>query len=158
MSDEQGNFKLEDEQEISLNEKFFVKIPIIENSSEETIVEEPVGEEPVEEEPVIEEPVIEEPVAEEPAIVEETISEEPWIQNNVDEEPWIEQQSSEEPVIQKLDEFNPAKSLKTDEFVIDEIKKQSLYLRLLQIFYNNGNKKVSSSLNETSSAANQPIT
>jgi len=161
VSDEQGNFKLEDEQEISLNEKFFVKIPIIENSSEETIVEEPVGEEPVEEEPVIEEPVeeepvieepvieepvaeepvVEEPVAEEPVVIEETTSEELWIQNNIDEELWVKQQSVEEPVIQKVIEDNPV-VLKTDEsIVIDEPKKQTLYLRLLQIFYNNGSKK-----------------
>ena len=151
ISDEQGNFKLEDEYEIPLNEKSFVKIPIIENSSEETQVEEPIVEEPAVEEPAIEEPaveeskvdepMVEESAVEEPAVVEENISEEPWIQNNIDEEPWIEQQNTEESVMQKVVESSPTKSLKTDEIMTDETKKQSLYLRLLQIFYNNGNKK-----------------
>jgi hypothetical protein len=108
---------------------------------EEPVIEEPVEEEPVIEEPVIEEPVVEEPVVEEPVVIEETTSEELWIQNNIDEELWVKQQSVEEPVIQKVIEDNPV-VLKTDEsIVIDEPKKQTLYLRLLQIFYNNGSKK-----------------
>lgn len=165
VSDEQGNFKLEDELEITLKEKPFIKIPIIEDSPaetelkeqsvkepvveelaiEESVTDEPATEETVAEESAIEERVVEEPAVEErvvegPAVEEEIVSEEPWIQNNIDEEPWNEQQNTEEVIVQKAPETNSV-SLSTDEFVIDESKKQSIYLRLLQILYKNGDRK-----------------
>lgn len=139
ISDEQGNFKLEDEI-IPIVEKPKVEVPsidesIVEKSDVETLTtEECVIEEQSDTETLIpEEPAIEE----HPAVDESSVVKEPV---------WQEGAAFEEPIMQKVEKESPIAALKvikeSESFSVGNWKKQSLYLRLLEIFYKDGEGKV----------------
>jgi len=182
VSDEQGNFKLEDTlpAEIPLEKSFSIKVPLIEEKKEEipvveevpfveetkegtSVIEEvPVAEETKEETSVIEEVPVVEGIKEEVPIIEEAKEESPVVEET--KEVSVEKSLPEEPVMQKVEKYSsqeiPVINIRRNTVVsnvftatthneieepekidVDKLKKQSLYLRLLEIFYANGTKK-----------------
>jgi len=172
VSDEHGNFKLEDTlpAEIPLEKSSSIKVPLIEEKKEEIPVVEEVSvvEETKEETPVIEEvPTVEE-IKEEVSVIEEAKEESPIVEEvpvvEETKEVPVEESLPEEPIMQKVEKYSsqeiPVINIRRNTVVsnvftapthneieepekidVDKLKKQSLYLRLLEIFYANGTKK-----------------
>ncbi len=95
--------------------------PVVEDeTTEEPVVEEEAAEEPVVEEEATEEPVVEEEAAEEPA-VEEEATEEPVVEEEATEEPVVEEEATEEPVVEEEATEEPAVEAEVEELSTQEL-------------------------------------